>query len=88
MSRPSKGLSMKALSASDTDLKSMLIDTTIIDGNKSVEMKVLIDGVEEWKFEDRNGLLVVCHRNRRKSKVVKESMVEVERSKQKNKWNT
>ena len=50
MSRPSKGLSMKALSVSDSELKSMHIDTTIIDGNISVEMKVLIDGGGQGHF--------------------------------------
>jgi len=55
MSRPSKGFSIKALtirSVSDTDLKSMNIDTKIIDKEKIIETKALIDCGAQGVFMD------------------------------------
>ena len=55
MSRPSKGLSIKALrirSVPDNDLKSMCINTKIIDGKKIVETKALIDSGAQGIFMD------------------------------------
>ena len=54
-SRPSKGLSIKALriqSVPDNDLKSMRINTKIIDGKKIVETKALIDSGAQGIFMD------------------------------------
>ena len=55
MSRPSKGLSIKALriqSVPDNDLKLMCVSTKIIDGKKIVETKALIDRGTQGIFMD------------------------------------
>ena len=54
-SRPSKGLSIKALriqSVPDNNLKSMRVNTEIIDGKKIVETKALIDSGTQGIFMD------------------------------------
>ena len=55
MTRPSKGLSTKALrirSVPDKDSKSMNVDTKIIDEKKIVETKALIDCGAQGTFMD------------------------------------
>jgi len=55
MTRPLKGLSIKALriqSVPDKDSKSMNVDTKIIDEKKIVKMKVLIDCGAQGTFMD------------------------------------
>jgi len=56
MTRPSKGLSIKALriqSVPDKDSKSMNVNTKIIDGKKNVETKALIDCSTQGAFIDK-----------------------------------
>ena len=58
-SRPSKGFSIKALRIrsipnSDTDLRSIYVNTEIIDGKKIVATKALIDsGAQETFMDER-----------------------------------
>ena len=55
MSRPSKGLFIKALrirSVPNNDLKSMQVNTEIIHGKKIVETKALIDSGAQGIFMD------------------------------------
>ena len=56
MSRPSKGLSIKALriwSVPDNNLKSMHVNIKIIDGKKIIETKALIDSGAQGIFMDK-----------------------------------
>jgi len=55
MTRPSRGLSIKALriqSVPDKDSKSMNVNTKIMDGKKIVETKALIDCGTQGAFMD------------------------------------
>jgi len=56
MTRPLKGLSIKALrirSVPDKDSKSMNVDTKIIDGKKIIKTKALIDCGTQGAFMDK-----------------------------------
>ena len=53
--RPSKGFSIKALkirSVPDENSRSMTVDTRILDGNKIIETKALIDCGAQGTFID------------------------------------